>query len=56
MGRASGVSELQLAELPRYAQSEAFDAVERLVLDLAVAMTLNPAEVGEELRTRCAGT
>jgi len=45
------VSELQLAELPRYAQSEAFDAVERLVLDLAVAMTLNPAEVGDELRT-----
>jgi len=45
------VSERQLAELPRYAQSEAFAAVEKLALDLAVAMTLSPAEVSDELRT-----
>jgi alkylhydroperoxidase family enzyme len=45
-----GISERQLAELGRYQNSDAFDTTERLVLDLAVAMTSTPADVSEELR------
>ena len=52
MGRAVGVTEDQLRELSRYESSAAFDAVERLVLDLAVAMARTPCEVGDELRGR----
>lgn len=36
--------------MARYETSDAFDEVERLVLDLAVAMTSTPAEVSDELR------
>ncbi len=46
---AKGVTEDQLRELHRYRESEAFDARERLVLDLAVAMTLTPVRVDDEL-------
>jgi AhpD family alkylhydroperoxidase len=45
----SGVTARQLADLPRYRDSEAFDATERLVLDYAVAMTATPAFVPDEL-------
>ncbi len=47
--RATGVSEQQLHDLHRYNDSPAFDATERLVLDLAVAMTVTPVRVGDEL-------
>ena len=47
--RAQGVSEAQLRELHRYRESRQFDATERLVLDLAVAMTLTPVRVTDEL-------
>ena len=47
--RTHGVDERQLAELHRYRDSEHFDELERLVLDLAVAMTLTPVQVGDEL-------
>ena len=49
MGRASGVSEEQLRELPRYQESQAFSDVERLALDYAVAMTQTPVHVSDEL-------
>jgi alkylhydroperoxidase family enzyme len=52
VGRAVGISEEQLLELPRYESSPAFDPVERLVLDLAVAMARTPCDVPEELRAR----
>ena len=52
MGRAAGISEAQLLELPRYATSAAFDRVERLVLDLAVAMAQTPTDVPDDLRRR----
>ena len=52
MGRAAGISEAQLLELPTYATSAAFDGVERLVLDLAVAMAQTPTDVPDELRRR----
>lgn len=47
--RAKGVGERQLAELHRYRDSDAFEETERLVLDLAVAMTLTPVAVDDEL-------
>lgn len=54
MSRALGISEAQLRDLDRYESSPAFDRLERLVLDLAVAMAATPAdipaELGEELR------
>jgi AhpD family alkylhydroperoxidase len=47
--RTSGVSDAQLLDLYRYRESEHFDETECLVLDLAVAMTLTPVQVGDEL-------
>ena len=44
-----GVSEAQLRALPDYRTSPEFDAVERLVLDLAVGMTRTPVQVSDEL-------
>ena len=52
VGRATGVTEEQLMDLANYASSPAFSAVERLVLDLAVAMTRTPADVSAELFAR----
>ncbi len=48
-GRAAGITEEQLLALPRYRESDAFDELERLVLDYAVAMTCTPPEIGDEL-------
>ena len=47
-----GVTEQQLRDLAHYETSDAFDAGERAVLDLAVAMARTPAEISPELRTR----
>lgn len=47
--RAKGVKEAQLVDLHRYRDSEHFDELERLVLDLAVAMTVTPVQVDDEL-------
>ena len=49
MGRDEGVLEEQLRDLSRYGESAAFTKLEKLVLDLAVAMTRTPADVPEEL-------
>lgn len=49
MGRASGISEAELAELSRYRESRVFGPVEKLVLDLAVGMASTPADVSDEL-------
>jgi alkylhydroperoxidase family enzyme len=49
LARESGVSEGQMLALPGYRESDEFDALERLVLDYAVAMTSTPANVGEDL-------
>jgi alkylhydroperoxidase family enzyme len=45
-----GISERKLTELGRYAESDAFDDEERLVLDLAVAMSATPTTLSNELR------
>jgi len=47
--RRAGITEEQLLALPRYRDSDAFDELERLVLDYAVAMTRTPPEVDDEL-------
>lgn len=39
----------QLADLSRYSESSAFTAREKMVLDLAVAMTRTPPDVSDEL-------
>ena len=49
MGRANGVTEEQLRELPRYRESDAFSDQERLALDYAVAMSLTPVHVSDEM-------
>ena len=49
MGRASGITEAQLRDLSCYSESSAFTPQEKLVLDLAVAMTRTPPDVGDEL-------
>ncbi len=49
MGRAQGVSEAQLRELPAYDSSAAFSDLEKRVLDYAVAMTETPVEVPDAL-------
>lgn len=52
MGRALGITERQLTELARYETRDAYGDDERLVLDLAVAMTSEPADISAELRAR----
>jgi alkylhydroperoxidase family enzyme len=47
-----GVTERQLADLPRYETSDAFDNAERAALDLAVAMAKTPAEIPSQLTER----
>lgn len=52
LGREAGVTERQLRELHAYRSSDAFDAEERLVLELAEVMTRVPVVVPAELRRR----
>lgn len=47
--RVHGISDEQLQDLYRYRESAHFDETERLVLDLAVAMTLTPVTVTDDL-------
>lgn len=49
---AVGISETQLRDLPRYRDSDQFDADETLVLEVAEAMTRTPAEFPDGLRER----
>jgi alkylhydroperoxidase family enzyme len=43
------VSEEQLRDLARFAESDAFDEAERLVLELCTTMSRTPADVPPEL-------
>lgn len=52
LARGAGVTERQLRELHVYRTSDAFDDDERLVIELAEAMTLVPVTVSEQLRSR----
>ena len=43
------MTEEQLRDLSRYAESKAFDDLERLALDYAVGMTTTPVSVSQDL-------
>jgi AhpD family alkylhydroperoxidase len=49
VSRKSGVTEEQLADLPRYRESDHFGELERLALDYATAMARTPVDVSDEL-------
>lgn len=49
MGRAAGITEEQLRDLPTYRDSAAFSTLEKLVIDYAVQMTRTPVEVPDTL-------
>ena len=49
VGRTEGLLEEQLHDLSAYRESPAFSEVEKLVLDLAVAMTRTPCDVPQDL-------
>jgi AhpD family alkylhydroperoxidase len=49
IARDAGVTEAELLALPRYRDSDAFNALEKLVLDYAGAMSRTPARVTDEL-------
>jgi AhpD family alkylhydroperoxidase len=49
IGAKSGITPEQLADLPRYRESDHFDETEKLVLDYATAMTATPSDVPDEL-------
>ncbi len=49
VGRAAGITETQLHDLPVYRESAAFSPLEKLVLDYAVEMTRTPMEVTDAL-------
>src|SRR5262245_9069904 len=51
VGRAAGVTESQLVELPYYQESTAFSLLEKLVIEYAARMTTTPVEVPETLFT-----
>ena len=52
LARLQGVPDRQLQELPIYRESDAFNELERLVLDYAAAMSRTPAEVDGDLVAR----
>lgn len=56
LAHSSGVTEQQIADLPRYRTSPAYDELEKLVIAYAEAMTLTPAiglaDVREQLLVR----
>jgi 4-carboxymuconolactone decarboxylase len=49
IARKAGLSDEQLLALPRYADSDLFDDVEKLVLDYAVGMSRTPVDVSDQL-------
>src|SRR6266571_7021133 len=52
LAAATGVSEAQLRDLPNFRDSGAFNPAEKLVLELAEAMSRTPADVPDTLRDR----
>lgn len=51
LSRKAGISDRELAELPNYRTSDAFDQLDRRVIELAERLTATPAEVPEPLYT-----
>ena len=49
MGRAAGVTEAQLRDLPVYKGSSAFSPLEKLVIEYAAEITATPVDVPDAL-------
>ncbi len=49
MGRAVGITDEQLRDLPVYKDSAAFSSLEKLVIEYALEMTKTPVEVPDEI-------
>jgi alkylhydroperoxidase family enzyme len=49
-----GIDEETLADLGRWRESSRFTPLDKLALELAEAMTANPADVSDDLRARLA--
>lgn len=52
MGRAAGITEEKLHDVTRWAESEVFSPLERLVLEYSEALTVTPARHDPELLAR----
>ena len=52
VARRSGISDEQLLALPHHRESDAFDPLEKLVLDYATGMSRTPVDVPEQLLVR----
>ncbi|MGH9187258.1 MAG: hypothetical protein ACRD0U_15810 [Acidimicrobiales bacterium] len=52
MSRAMGIDDETLADLGRHRDSDRFTDLEKAAIDLAVAMTVSPAEIADGLRDR----
>jgi AhpD family alkylhydroperoxidase len=52
LSKGHGVTEDEMRELPRYRDSAAFDAVEKLVMEYADGMTRSPVDVSDDLFAR----
>ncbi|GAC68091.1 carboxymuconolactone decarboxylase family protein [Gordonia soli] len=52
LARGAGITEQQIRDLPRYTDSSAYTALEKLVISYAEAMTRTPAVDLEEIRER----
>jgi alkylhydroperoxidase family enzyme len=49
LSRQAGITDRELAELPDYRTSDAFDELDRQVIELAERLTLTPSDVPREL-------
>lgn len=52
LARTAGISEQQIRDLPVYADSDAYDDVEKLVISFAEALTVTPAVDIEPIRSQ----
>jgi alkylhydroperoxidase family enzyme len=51
LSRKAGISDRELSELPNYRTSDAFDDLDRRVIELAERLSATPADVPEALYT-----
>jgi alkylhydroperoxidase family enzyme len=51
LSRKAGISDRELSELPDYRTSNAFDDLDRRVIELAERLSASPADVSESLYT-----
>src|SRR3954447_10084285 len=52
VSREIGITDAELGDLARWRDSDLFDEVDKLAIELAEAMTRTPADVSDDLRQR----